>query len=200
MKKSLVIIHGGTTFDSYEEYWNYLVNSTLTLDKINRDDWKDTLKSKLPEFETAYLRMPNSKNARYPEWKLWFEKLIPLLQDEVVLVGHSLGGIFLAKYLSENKIPKKVLQLNLVAPPYNSEVVEESLADFALQGKVSNIVERVDSVIIYQSKDDTAVPYQDALRYKEDIPEAELVMFEDRGHFLQSEFPELVENIRKVSN
>jgi predicted alpha/beta hydrolase family esterase len=200
MEKSLVIIHGGTTFDTYEEYWNYLVNSTLTLDKITRIDWKDTLKNYFPEIETIYLRMPNSKNARYPEWKLWFEKLIPLLNDEIILVGHSLGGIFLAKYLSENKISKRVIQLNLVAPPYDTEVIKDSLADFALEEKVSNITEQVDSVIIYQSKDDQAVAYEDALKYKEDMPEAELIVFEDRGHFLQEEFPELVENIKKALN
>lgn len=198
MKKSLVIIHGGTTFDTYEEYWDYLVNSMLTLESLNRKDWKDCLQDKLPEFETIYLRMPNKNNARYPEWKLWFEKLIPLLQNEVVLVGHSLGGTFLAKYLSENNISKKIVQLNLVAPAYDSEVVKDSLADFALSKKVSNIQEQVDSIIIYQSKDDFAVAYQDALTYQEDMPEAELMMFEDRGHFLQSEFPELVENIRRL--
>ena len=88
MKTSVVIIHGGTTFDTYEEYWKYLESSTLTLEKINRKNWKDFLAENLTEFEVVYPKMPNSKNARYPEWKLWFEKLFPLLSDEVILVGH----------------------------------------------------------------------------------------------------------------
>jgi predicted alpha/beta hydrolase family esterase len=95
MKKSLIVIHGGTTFDSYDEYFKYLKSCELTLEKINRKDWKDNLINNLPNFEVIYPKMPNSKNARYPEWKLWFEKTFNFLTDEVVLVGHSLGGYFL---------------------------------------------------------------------------------------------------------
>lgn len=44
MKTSIVIIHGGTTFDTYDEYIRDLESSTLTLEKINRKDWKDGLR------------------------------------------------------------------------------------------------------------------------------------------------------------
>jgi hypothetical protein len=51
--------------------------------------------------------MPNPMNARYNEWKILFKKIVLLLDDNVILIGHSLGAIFLVKYLSENKFPKK---------------------------------------------------------------------------------------------
>lgn len=142
--------------------------------------------------------MPNSKNARYLEWKIWFEKLFPLLSDQVILIGHSLGGIFLAKYLCENTFPKTIKQLHLVAAPYDTEIIKESLADFALDitvGKLSNISEYI---YLYQSRDDQAVAYEDVLKYKRDIPTAELVIFEDRGHFTQEDFPELLKNIELI--
>jgi len=195
MKKSLVIIHGGTTFDTYEEYWQYIESCELTLEKINRKDWKDSLAKNLPDFEVLYPKMPNAKNARYPEWKLWFEKLFPLLGDEVVLIGHSLGGIFLARYLSENDFPKKIASLHLVAAPYDAETIKESLADFALAGTVEKLSEQIDKISLYQSKDDTVVALADAEKYQRDLPQAKLVIFEDRGHFLQADFPELIKNI-----
>lgn len=198
MKKSVVVMHGGTTFDTYEEYWKYLESCELTLEKINRRDWKDDLIKNLPDFEVIYPKMPNSKNARYDEWKLWFEKLFHLLTDGVVLVGHSLGGIFLAKYLSENNFPKRISQLHLVAAPYDTEVIKDSLADFALNGTVEKVSKNADRIFLYQSKDDTAVAYEDVLKYKRDLPEAELVEFENRGHFTQEEFPELVKNINNI--
>ena len=196
MKKSLVIIHGGTTFDTYEEYWKYLESCELTLEKINKKDWKDNLAKNLPNFEVIFPKMPNSKNARYPEWKLWFEKTFHLLSDEVVLVGHSLGGIFLAKYLSENTFPKIISQLHLVAAPYDTEVIKDSLADFALNNSVEKVLKKTKDVFLYQSKDDTAVAYEDVLKYKSDLPESELIEFENRGHFTQEDFPELIERIK----
>ena len=140
--------------------------------------------------------MPNSKNARYPEWKIWFEKTFHLLSEEVVLIGHSLGGIFLAKYLSENSFPKSISQLHLVAAPYDTEVIKDSLADFALNNTVEKVSEKVKNIFLYQSKDDTAVAYEDVLKYKKDLHEAELIEFENRGHFTQEDFPELIERIK----
>lgn len=195
MKKSLLIIHGGTTFDTYEEYLKYLESCELTLEKINRKDWKDNLARNLSDFEVIYPKMPNSKNARYREWKIWFEKTFHLLTDEVVLVGHSLGGIFLVKYLSENSFPKRILQLHLVAAPYDTEIIKDSLADFALDETVEKISEKVGYIFLYQSKDDTAVAYEDVLKYKRDLPDATLLEFNDRGHFTQENFPELINNI-----
>lgn len=197
MKPSVIIIHGGTTFDTYEEYWKYLESCTLSLDKINQKGWKDFLASNLPEFEVVYPKMPNAKNARYPEWKLWFEKLFPLLSDEVILIGHSLGGIFLAKYLSENPFPKKVKSLHLVAACYDTEVIKDSLADFALNGTVEKLGTITDKVFLYQSKDDQEVAFADAEKYKRDIPSATLRAFEDRGHFIQEDFPELIRDIKE---
>jgi len=196
MKKSLLLIHGGTTFDTYEEYLKYLKSCELTLEKINKKDWKDDLKTKLSEFEVIYPKMPNSKNARYLEWKIWFEKTFHLLSDEVNLIGHSLGGIFLAKYLCENNFPKKISQLHLVAAPYDTEVIKDSLVDFALTTTCENIANKANSIFLYQSKDDTAVAYEDVLKYKRDIPKAELIEFNNRGHFTQEEFPELIERIK----
>jgi len=199
MKKQIVIIHGGTTFDTYEEYLKYLNSCELTLEKINKKDWKDGLGSKLPEFEVIYPKMPNAKNARYPEWKIWFEKLFPLLGDSVTLIGHSLGGIFLAKYLSENSFLRKIDSLHLIAAPYDTEVCKETLADFALCDKVGKLANLTKNIFLYQSKDDTAVPFADVEKYKRDIPAAKLMTFGDRGHFLQQNFPELIENIKKSS-
>jgi predicted alpha/beta hydrolase family esterase len=151
----------------------------------------------LPDFEVVYPKMPNAKNARYFEWKIWFEKLLPLMQEEVILIGHSLGGIFLAKYLSENNFPKKIISLHLVAAPYDTEVCKDSLVDFALSSTVEKLAQYTDKIFLYQSKDDPEVPFADFEKYKRDIPTAIPVVFEDRGHFIRKDFPELIENIKK---
>lgn len=108
MKTQVVVIHGGDPFNTYEEYLTFLKNKELTLERLRRKDWKVPFENNLGEqYEVLAPAMPNKQNAKFSEWKLWFEKVTPLLNNEVILVGHSLGGIFLTKYLSENAYPKK---------------------------------------------------------------------------------------------
>src|SRR3989344_3659970 len=105
MKTQIVVIHGGDTFDTYEQYLSFLKNYKIDFERFreNKKDWKATLAEKLGEnYEVISHSMPNKRNAKYIEWKIWFEKFIPFLNPEVILVGHSLGGAFLAKYFSEN--------------------------------------------------------------------------------------------------
>ena len=105
MKKQVVVIHGADTFDTYEDSLKFLRNFEIdSLEYFKGKNWKTSLQERLgDEFEVISPRMPNTLNAKYLEWKIWFEKLVPLLNEEVILIGHSLGGTFLAKYLAENK-------------------------------------------------------------------------------------------------
>ena len=106
MKHQVIVIHGGDTYDTYKEYIANLKREKVdetALWKLRVKRWKATLGKKLgKEFEVIAPSMPNSDNARYLEWEIWFKKFIPHMKKEVVLVGHSLGGIFLSKYFSVN--------------------------------------------------------------------------------------------------
>src|SRR5690348_8942682 len=109
MKHQLIFLHGGDPYDTYEQFLASLKKQEIDLTRMKAKGWKEHLQAKLgPKFDVILPRMPNSMNAKYLEWKIWFEKLIPHMSKEVILGGHSLGGIFLAKYLSENKFPKKI--------------------------------------------------------------------------------------------
>ena len=141
--------------------------------------------------------MPNATNARYAEWKIWFDKIVPLLDEEVIFIGHSLGGIFLAKYFSENDYPKKVKATMLVAPPFNTPT-EHPLVDFNIETNLGKFEEQGGKIFLYHSKDDEVVPFSNCERYQKELPEAQYNIFEDRQHFNQNEFPEIVEDIRSL--
>jgi len=199
IKKQIVVVHGGNTFDTYEEYLNYLKNYELNFDKLKAEGWKETLDEKLGEgFEVISPEMPNSANAKYSEWKIIFDKLIPFLEDTVVLVGHSLGGIFLAKYLSENSFPKKILATYLIAAPYDDKDSEDSLGDFILPATLEKFKRQVGRIFIYHSEDDSIVPFVDFKKYTKALPKAEKNIFKTKGHFMQEEFPELIESIQHL--
>lgn len=202
MKKQIVIIHGGETFDGYEDYLNYLKNYDISRAFEKKavgggKRWKDNLDDDLNgEFEIFQLEMPSPRNAKYLEWKIWFDKYLLYLRDDVILIGHSLGGIFLAKYLAENDFSVKVSQLHLVAACFDDEGTPYSLADFVLPESLKNIEKQVEKIFLYHSKDDEVVKFEDLEKYCEMLPSAEKVVFEDRGHFIIEHFFELIERIK----
>ncbi len=201
MKKQIIVIHGGDTFNNYQEYVKFLKDWKIDFKDMQtkRVDWKDNLANKLGvSFEVIAPRMPNKLNAKYLEWKIWFEKFLPHLNREVILLGHSLGGIFLVKYLSENILPKKISGLFLVAAPFDEKDSEYPLGSFKLKLNLSKISKQVRKIFIYQSKDDPVVPFADFGKYRKALPSAVFKMFENRRHFNQENFPELLKDIKSL--
>jgi len=120
MKKQLVYIHGGEAFSNYEAFLEQLRRKPVR-DLPGNERlaiWTETLRPALePEYEVFMPSMPNKQNARYLEWKIWFERYFEHLRDGVTLLGWSQGGYFLAKYLTEENPPFKIAHLILVAAP-----------------------------------------------------------------------------------
>lgn len=202
MSKQVIVIHGGTTFDTYEGYILYLKNKEVSLEKLKlHRGWKDTLAEKLgDDYEVLLPQMPNRTNARYDEWKLWFEKIIPLFSENIILVGHSLGGMFLAKYLSENIVSRKIKATILVAAPFDGANSEESLVGFTPPASLIKFAEQSEKIFLIQSRDDPVVSFEQLRKYKQALPNAEDIILDGRGHFKQETFPEMVDVIRSIDN
>jgi len=199
MKKQVVVIHGGTTFKTYKDYISFSKSLEVDLDRYRGTRWKDSLPEKLGNrFDVLLPRMPNPTNAKYNEWKILFDKIACLLENNVILIGHSLGGVFLAKYLSENKFPKKIFASILVAAPYDQKDIKEFLGDFVVSNNLAKFKKQGGKIFLYHSKDDPIVPYIDLEKYQKALPEAVVRVFKDREHFGQTKFPELVREIKRI--
>jgi predicted alpha/beta hydrolase family esterase len=202
-KKQIIFIHGGTAFTKYEAFLDYLSTKPIDdpLGEKEEKRWQGTLKTLLADTHEVYMpSMPNKQNAKYEEWKIWFERYHEFLLDGVILMGHSQGGYFLAKYLSEEKMPVSVGALFLLAAPFkNDDFGGEDGGDFAFDPQnLSNLTAQVNNVHILHSEDDPIVPYAHALLYKDALPHAILHTFNDKNHFILEEFPELIEEIGKI--
>lgn len=195
MKKQVVVIGGGDTFENQEVYLNFLKNYEIDIEryKTSKDDWKPWLRQKLgEEYEVVLPTMPNKTNAKFEEWKIWFEKIIPFLNNEVVLVGHSLGADFVIKYLSENKFSKKLKGVFLVSGVFDKDSNGYSLLSFSLPEKLDL---QTENIFLYHSKDDPFVPFSALDSFMKVLPSAHFRVFEDRKHITQDEFPEIVDDI-----
>lgn len=200
MKNQCLVIHGGEAFDTEEQYYAFLESREVDPTKPPRLKWRDRLKHALSNERQVFLpQMPNAQNATYRAWKIWFEKHLPYLQAErLVLIGSSLWWRFLCKWLSENTFPWAINQLHLVAACISADGVEwEGSADFGFDHtKLTHLQQQCEEIFLYHSRDDEIVPYTQAELLQSYLPKATLLTFETRNHFFQPALPELLENMR----
>jgi predicted alpha/beta hydrolase family esterase len=200
-KKQVFYIHGGESFKDHELFLERLRSYTpRDLPGIEpRSKWTASFAEQLGSLYEVFMpQMPNKQNARYEEWKIWFERHFEHLRDGVVLVGCSLGGMFLLRYCSEETLPFTVKSLVLMAVPLPlPELDTRDCGDFLCSlEKVPKVFEVASEVVIMHSTDDFLVPYNHAVELKSHLPAAKLITFEDKNHFLVPELPELVDLIK----
>ena len=198
-KHQIFYIHGGSTHRSQKDYLKYLKNRKIIIKK--KLSWNDAyLDEKFgKDFQIIRPRMPLQDNAKYSDWKLHFERYFPQLKNNLILIGQSLGAIFLAKYLSENKFPKKILSTYLVCPPYDNTLPQESLVNgFKLPVDLSLMEKNNQNLILLFSKNDPVVPVSQAEKYMAKLRNAKIIIYKNKnGHFQIPTFPEIVGMIKK---
>jgi hypothetical protein len=193
MSKQLIIIHGADAWPSETEHLHYLQNTPVSKETFQYTPrWKQKLAQELAnDFDVLSPTMPCRSNANFAAWGIWFDRMLPFIEDEAIFVGHSMGGIFLVKYLSENNFPKTIKATILVAAPFDDENTDEPLCSFALTKPLDNFSKQAGKVYLMHSEDDPVVPYEQVKKYQQALPQAKLINFTDRDHFSQIDFPEL---------
>ena len=142
--------------------------------------------------------MPCKDKAEYEERKIHVEKHLALMDNDIILMWISLWWIFWAKYLSEEKIWKNIVAAYMIAPPFDDSLPDEELAGwFELNDDISLITTQCNNVYFMFSEDDPIVPLSHADKFREKLPEAEFHIYHWYGHFWMSEFPEIVEMIKR---
>lgn len=125
----------------------------------------------------------------YQQWRSEIERF-PIFEDSI-LVGHSCGGGFLLRWLSETK--RKVARTVLVAPWLDPKRYKtQEFFDFEIDPKLAS---RIDVHLLESSND--AKDIQDSIgQIRAVLPGINYHLFENYGHFCYSdmqttEFPEL---------
>jgi predicted alpha/beta hydrolase family esterase len=197
--KQVIVIHGGTTFEKYDDYLASLTSKSIYPERMTfKLLWKERLQASLgDEYSVLLPTMPNKTNARYAEWKLWFDNISRILENDCILVGHSMGAIFLAKYLSQNTLDVRIKGTILVATPYDDESVED-LTDFKLDSISDLFTSQAGDVYIINGNDDPVISHADIQKYKHDLPRAQFITVSAPDHFMRESFPELLEIISAI--
>lgn len=197
-KSQILYIHGGTTFKSKKDYLNFLKTRKLSIDR--KVGWSGEYFSKAlgDNFHVIRPRMPRQDGATYSEWALHFERHLPLLKGDIILIGESLGGTFLAKYLSENKISKKILSVYLVCAPFDGEMPGYDLAGgFNLKSDLSLLEKNTKNLYLIFFEKDEIVKLSHAEKYGAKLKKAKIIINRRiKGHYKVDNFPEIVKMIK----
>lgn len=197
-KIHVLVVHGGMTFKNEKDYLHYLKTKSISIEKKSHwaPDWLE--KNLGRKFQVITPRMPLPERAEYRDWKMMFERYLPLLNDRFVLIGSSLGGVFLAKYLSENTLKRKALATYLVCPPFDNTLPGEDLVGgFNLGSDLSRINKNSEKLHLFFSQDDDVVPVAHAEKYRKALSSAQITIYKSKhGHFKISTFPEIVKAIK----
>lgn len=198
LRNQIFFIHGGMTFKNQEDYLDYLKNRPISIEKKVRWNEEYLDRNLEKDFEIIRPRMPLQDNAKYSDWKIFFERHFPFLRNNIILIGSSLGGIFLAKYLSENKFPNKIKATFMICPPYDNTTGEQDLVGGFKLGKDLSLIEKNSrKTYLMFSKDDTTVPVSHAEKYRKKLKNSQVIIYESKnGHFKVSEFPEIIKIIK----
>lgn len=166
----------------------------------SENHWFSWLKRQLilKDIHAVSIEPPFPFRPRYDEWVKEFERFE--LTPETILVGHSCGGGFLVRYLSEHK-DLQVGKVALVAPWTNPDNNPRSdTADFFEFEIDPDFPARTAGVTVFVSSDDEPSVLQtvDILRSK--VNGLTFNEYADKGHFVKgsmhtNEFRELLETV-----
>lgn len=181
MHRQILFIHGGGQ-GSYEEDKKLVVHLQERLGS---------------SYNIRYPQMPNAEAPEYQLWRAQIAEELAMLDDGVMLVGHSLGGSVLLKYLSEEQITKSIAGLFLLAPPYWGGDEDWQVAEYMLQEDFATRLTSIPYTFLYHSRDDVWVPFAHLALYAEKLPHATIREFADRGHQFKDDLSEVAEDVKQ---
>lgn len=147
------------------------------------------------DIEAATPEIPHSYSPDYTIWKREFERFD--INSDTNLVGHSCGGGFLVRWLSEHK-DITVKNVILVAPWIDP--FREDTTDFFEFEMDADLAKRTKSLVIFDSDNDSNGVHTSITTIREKINDVDYKPFQDYGHFTLNgmgtiEFPELLEAV-----
>jgi len=150
------------------------------------DRWDDKLVDSLKrelgsDYDVQYPRMPNEADPHYSSWKPAIEQEIESLDEDSIVVGHSIGGSMLIKLLAESSVGQQLSALILVAAPFVGEGGWPS-DELRLPRDLGNALPENVPIHVFHGLSDEEVPPQHADLYESAIQQARVHRHAGRDH------------------
>ncbi|CAN5696209.1 alpha/beta fold hydrolase [soil metagenome] len=153
------------------------------------------LRSKLSDrFQIHFPIIEKPNSPAYDKFKKMFKLTFTKISEPVILVGHSLGGSTLLKYLSEEKPGISILGLFLVSTPH----WKSNMKEFQLKENFQTSLKDISKIFLYHSKEDTDVPIDNLAFYENAFKTAVVHKLKGCEHIFSKGLPELVADIKSL--
>ena len=149
------------------------------------------------DYEVRYPRMPEESNPDMQNWKAGIKSELAALNGEVILVGHSLGGAALLKYLSEENVEKPIAALFLLAAPSWDEA-NWNFDDLRLPRDLATKLSRIPRIFLYHNRDDEIAPFAHLALHAGRLPRAVVREGEEGGHQFNNDLAIVASDIKTL--
>ena len=96
--------------------------------------------------------MPRESNPEMQTWKAQIARELEALDGSVILVGHSVGGAALLKYLAEENVEKPIAGVFLLATP-SRDKENWNFDDLKLPRDLAAKLSRIPKIFLYHNRD-----------------------------------------------
>ncbi len=153
------------------------------------------IKMNLPgEFEILFPKIEKPALPAYEKFKGMFASAFKQISEPVILIGHSLGGSTLLKYLSEEKPAISISGLFLIATPHWGSDMKEFQLKLNFQASLMDIP----AIFLYHSQHDTVVPIKHLEFYSKAFRKATVRKLPGKEHVFSKGLPQLVSDIKAL--
>lgn len=159
------------------------------------DEWDDKLVNSLSRelgegYEVRYPRMPDEDDPSHARWSPAIRREVAELEDDAVVVGHSVGGTILIHALAEQPPARRLAALVLIAAPFVGPGGWPG-EEFDLPDDLGAKLPHGARVHVFHGLEDDTAPPAHADLYARAIPQALVHRLPGRDHQLNNDLSDV---------
>ena len=146
--------------------------------------WYPWVKTQLEHkgYKVEIPQMPDTKNPKFKEWLTKLKEIIQKPDDELYLIGHSLGSITILRYLESLKEKEKIAGVIMVAGFVDSLGYKELESFFQTSINFKKIKKHAVKFIAIHSDNDPYVALKNSDVFKKEL-DATVIIKKNMKHF-----------------
>lgn len=142
----------------------------------------DSLRAALPTgIDIHYPTMPDEDAPDLARWKKAIAAQLTRLTGRIILIGHSLGGSILLRYLADEEVPTSIDALVLLAAPSWDEH-DWDFPDLQLPRGLAQKLEPIPRILLFHGRADEIVPFAHLALHATRLPTASVHPLDGVGH------------------